>query len=54
MRDSRLKTKEVLLVGIAKEGTKIIRPCEYDFILMLDAFSKQGAVSIIPEDNTDN
>ena len=48
--DSRLKTREVLLVGSAREGTQIIRPCEYDFILILDALSKRGAVSIIPED----
>ena len=48
--DSRLNTQEVLLVGSAREGTQIIRPCEYDFILILDALSKRGAVSIIPED----
>ena len=48
--DSRLKTHEILLVGSAREGTQIIRPCEYDFILILDALSKRGAVSIIPED----
>ena len=48
--DSRLRTQEVLLVGSAREGTQIIRPCEYDFILILDALSKRGAVTIIPED----
>ena len=48
--DSRLNTQEVLLVGSAREGTQIIRPCEFDFILILGALSKRGAVSIIPED----
>ena len=48
--DSRLKIHEVLLVGSAREGTQIIRPCEYDFILTLDALSKPGAVSVTPED----
>ena len=48
--DSRLKIQEVLPVGSAREGTQIVRPCEYDFILILDALSKPGAVKIVPED----
>ena len=50
--DSRLKIQEVIAVGSAKEGTQIIRPCEYDYILTLEALSKAGAVSITPA-NTD-
>ena len=48
--DNRLKVQEVLLVGSARERTQIIRPCEYDFVLILKALSKPGAVSMIPED----
>ena len=48
--DSRLKIQEVLPVGSAREGTQIVRPCEYDFILILDALSKPGAVKMVPED----
>ena len=48
--DSRLKIQEVLPVGSSREGTQIVRPCEYDFILILDALSKPGAVKIVPED----
>ena len=48
--DSRLKIQEVILVGSARERTQVIRPCEYDFILTLEALSKAGAVSIITED----
>ena len=48
--DSRLKIQEVILVGSARERTQVIRSCEYDFILTLEALSKAGAVSIIPED----
>ena len=47
--DNRLKVQEVLLVGSARE-TQIIRPCGYDFVLILEALSKPGAVSMIPED----
>ena len=52
--DSRLKIQDVLLVGSAREGTQIIRPCEYDFILTLEALSKPGTVSITPEDPEGN
>ena len=48
--DSRLKVREVLPVGSSRENTQIIRPCEYDFIFLLDVLSRPGAVSIIPED----
>ena len=48
--DKRHKVQEVLLVGSARERTQIIRPCEYDFVLILEALSKPGAVSMIPED----
>ena len=51
--DSRLRIGEVIPVGSAREGTQIVRPCEYDFILTLDVLSKPGAVSIIPADPDD-
>ena len=46
--DLRLTLKEVIPVGSAREDTQIIRPCEYDFILILDVLSKPGVVSITP------
>ena len=46
--DSRLKIEEVIPVGSAREETQIIRPCEFDYILILEALSKPGAVSLIP------
>ena len=48
--DSRLKVREVIPVGSSRENTQIIRPCEFDFIYILDALSKPGAVLIEPED----
>ena len=49
--DPRFRIREVIPVGSAREGTQVVRPCEYDYILVLDAFSKPGAVSIIlPEE----
>ena len=44
--DERLKINEVILVGSAKEGTQIIQPDEYDFLMVLETLSGQGAVSI--------
>ena len=44
--DHRFRIREVILVGSAQEGTQIVRPCEYDYILVLYALSKSGAVSI--------
>ena len=43
--DPRLKIQEVIPVGSAKEGTQIIRPCEFDYILLLDVLSMPGVVS---------
>lgn len=48
--DSRLIIQDVIPVGSASEGTQIIRPCEYDYILALQALSTPGAVSIEPAD----
>ena len=45
-QDNRLAIEEVIAVGSAREGTQIIRPCEYDYILTLKHLSKLGAVSI--------
>ena len=47
-KDERLKIQEVIPVGSAREGTQIIRPCEYDFLLTLETLSKPGVVSIKP------
>ena len=41
-----LKSQEVIPVGSAREGTQIVRPCEYDYILILEALSKPGAVAL--------
>lgn len=46
--DSRLKIKKVIPVGSAREGTQIIRPCEYDYILILESLSTSGVVSLTP------
>ena len=49
--DPRLRIREVIPVGSAREGTQIVRPAEYDYILVLDDFSKPGAISLaLPED----
>ena len=48
--DSRLKIREVILAGSAREGTQIIRPSEFDYILVLDLLSRPGAVTIMPAD----
>ena len=49
--DPRLRIREVIPAGSAREGTNIVRPCEYDYILELGAFSKPGSVSLIlPEE----
>ena len=48
--DPRLRIREVIPVGSAREGTQVVRPCEYDHILVLDAFSKPGEVSLIVPD----
>ena len=44
--DSRFRLQEVIPVGSAREGTQIVRPCEYDYILIVEALSKLGAVSL--------
>ena len=51
--DARLSIGEVISVGSAREGTQIIRPCEYDFILTLDVLSKPGTVSITQANSDD-
>ena len=47
-QDSRLKIQEIIKVGSAREYTQIIRPCEFDYILVLEELSRSGAVSITP------
>ena len=44
--DTRLLISEVVLVGSAKEGTQIILPEEYDFLLILEKLSHQGVIDI--------
>ena len=44
--DTRLLISEVVLVGSAKEGTQIILPDEYDFLLILEKLSHQGVIDI--------
>ena len=54
--DSRLKIQEIIKVGSAREDTQIIRPCEFDYILVLKELSRSGAVSItpaVPKDKTE-
>ena len=46
--DARLSIQEVIPVGSAREDTQIIRPCEYDYILVLEKLSKPMAVSLEP------
>ena len=52
--DPRLKWQEVIPVGSARERTQIVRPCEYDYILVMQALSKPGAVSVSPIDRKNN
>ena len=42
----RFMISEVVLVGSAKEGTQIIRPEEYDFLLILGTLSQPGVLEI--------
>ena len=46
--DHRLKVQQVIPVGSAQERTQVVRPCEYDYILVHDALSKTGAVIVSP------
>ena len=42
----RFKINDVVLVGSAREGTQIIRPEEYDFLLILEMLSRPGALEM--------
>ena len=44
--DPRFRVRKAIPVGSAREGTQIVRPCEYDYILILEALSQPGAVSL--------
>ena len=46
--DPRFRIREVIPVGSSREGTQIVRPCEYDYILVLGSLSTPGAVSLKP------
>ena len=46
--DHRLKLREVIPVGSAQERTQVVRPCEYDYILVHGALSKTGSVTVSP------
>ena len=50
---SRLYIQEIIPVSSAKEDTQIIRPCEFDYILILRALSIPGAVSIASANRED-
>ena len=45
-KDERLKIREVIPVGSASEGTQIIRPCEFDCILIIGVLSQPGVVEV--------
>ena len=51
--DSRVRINEVIPVGSAAEGTRIILPNEFDFLLVLDAFSRPGAIRIARDCSND-
>ena len=40
------RVRKAIPVCSAREGTQIVRPCEYDYILILEALSQPGAVSL--------
>ena len=44
--EPRLEIAEIIPVGSARERTQVMRPCEYDFIIMLDRLSKPGCISL--------
>ena len=44
--DKKLKIRDVILVGSAREGTQISVPGEYDFLLVLDALSHKDLIEI--------
>ena len=48
-----MNIQEIIPVGSGKEDTQIIRPCEFDYILILRALSIPGAVSITPANPED-
>ena len=45
-KDERLSIREVIPVGSASEGTQIIRPCEFDCILIIGVLSQPGVVEV--------
>ena len=47
--DERVKIKETILVGSAAEGTKIILPNEFDFLLVLERFSQPGTMRLVQD-----
>ena len=52
--DERLKIADAILLGSAREGSQIVRPCEYDFALTLKYLSNANVVSLQPADTKDN
>ena len=51
--DERLKIADVILLGSAREGSQIVRPCEYDFALTLKYLSSADVLSLLPADRKD-
>lgn len=45
--DQRLKIQDVILVESTAEDTQIQAPSEFDFQLVLDAFSKPGSLQLL-------
>ena len=45
--DERVKIKETILVGSAAEGTRIILPNEFDFLLVLERFSQPDTMRLV-------
>ena len=52
--DSRLEIAEVILLGSLRERSQIVRPCEYDFALILEHLSHPDVVFIQPADPNDS
>ena len=45
--DERVKINDTLLVGSAAEETRIILPNEFDFLLVLERFSRPGTIRLV-------
>ncbi|XP_053405469.1 uncharacterized protein LOC128558964 [Mercenaria mercenaria] len=48
--EPRFRSSDIIKVGSFYEGTKILEPNEFDFLVVIDELSKPGAVSVVTED----